>query len=229
MKKTIPFKKDIIFKTNLEEITSISLEHTLKIDNNILSGDFIVSGEYKITDSSIDTEKFSYELPFTISFDDKYKLDNAVVDIEDFYYEIINNSVLSVNIETMVDKIEEVLIDDKDMLIEDKIDDNDFEDVREEIKMDTIEERCIEDESNEEDVITERENNIIKEVGSIFDNISIEETYNTYKICIIRENDTIESVMEKYSVSKDTLELYNDLTEIKIGDKIIIPVVYEGN
>ena len=38
MKKIIPFKKDIIFKTNLAEITSISLEHTLKISEKIVNG-----------------------------------------------------------------------------------------------------------------------------------------------------------------------------------------------
>ena len=76
-------------------------------------------------------------------------------------------------------------------------------------------ERCIEEEK--------------EIIPNLFDNINIEETYNTYKICIVRENDTLESIMEKYSVNKDTLELYNDISEIKLGDKIIIPVIYEGN
>ena len=35
MKKIVPFKKDINFKTNIAEITSISLEHTLKVGNFI--------------------------------------------------------------------------------------------------------------------------------------------------------------------------------------------------
>ena len=34
MKDIIPFKKDIIFKTKLEEITSISLENTLHNNEN---------------------------------------------------------------------------------------------------------------------------------------------------------------------------------------------------
>ena len=38
MKKIIPFKKDITFKTNLSEITSISLEHTLKSTKNSVYG-----------------------------------------------------------------------------------------------------------------------------------------------------------------------------------------------
>ncbi|MBE6159652.1 MAG: LysM peptidoglycan-binding domain-containing protein [Lactobacillales bacterium] len=212
MKKTIPFKKDIIFKTNLSEVTSISLEHTLKIEENILSGDFIISGEYKMTDESRDTENFLYEIPFEVAFDPKYKLDNADIDIEDFYYEIVNNSVLRINIESSVDKIEEILIekeqpimDMNELLIEDEVPIVEFE------------ERCIEEETED------------NRIPNLFDNINIDETYNTYKICIVRENDTLESIIEKYSVTKETLELYNDISEIKLGDKIIIPVTYEEN
>ena len=35
--------------------------------------------------------------------------------------------------------------------------------------------------------------------------------------------------MEKYNINKDVLELYNDTKELKLGDKIIVPVSYEGN
>ena len=92
--------------------------------------------------------------------------------------------------------------------------------------METVEDkRCIEEENEViEKKEEKRETNI-----NLFDNISIEETYSTYKIYIVRENDTIESIMEKYNIKKDALELYNDLTELKLGDKIIIPVLYEGN
>ena len=208
MKKIIPFKKDIIFKTNLSEITSISLENTLKIEDKTLSGSFIISGDYKITEESKDTENFLYDLPFNIVFDDKYDLSNSIVDINDFYYEIVNDSVLSINIEVLVDKIEEILINEEDVILE------------------TVEDkRCIEEENEViEKKEEKRESNI-----NLFDNISIEETYSTYKIYIVRENDTIESIMEKYNIKKDALELYNDLTELKLGDKIIIPVLYEGN
>jgi hypothetical protein len=210
MKKIIPFKKDIIFKTNLSEITSISLEHTLKTTDHQVNGTFTVSGEYKITEASINTESFSYDLPFNINFDDKYKLDDAVVDIDDFYYEIINDNVLSVNIETSVDKIEEILV-------EEPLNEIAIQEIREEepiIETEVKKERCIEEEEN---------------VKNLFDNISGEDTYKTYKIYIVRENDTIENIMMKYEINKEELELYNDLSEIKLGDKIIIPACNEGN
>ena len=204
MKKIIPFKKDIIFKTNLSEITSISLEHTLKIEDNVVIGNFIVSGDYKVTDNSVDSLDFSYELPFEVAFDLKYKLDKAKIDIDDFYYEIINSNVLSVNIEVSIDNIEEV-----EEEIMDKVEENISEEVEEE--------RCVEEEIEE----------VKEEPISLFDTINVEDSYNTYKVYIVRENDTLESILEKYNVTKETLEEYNDLSEIKIGNKIVIPVINE--
>ena len=208
MKKIIPFKKDIIFKTNLKEITSISLEHTLKVDNDFVSGNFLLSGEYKITEAGINTEQFKYELPFEVAFDSKYDLSKALIDIDDFYYEIVNDSVLKIYIDVSVDNIEEIE------------EDNTMNNELEEVTIDNVEdeeERCIEKEEIEENQI------------SLFDNINIDDTYKTYKVYIVRENDTLDSIIEKYNVDKDTLEMYNNLNEIKLGDKIIIPIMYEGN
>ena len=52
MQKIVPFKKDIIFKTNLYEIVSISLDHELNIDENLVKGKFVISGEYKMLEKS---------------------------------------------------------------------------------------------------------------------------------------------------------------------------------
>ena len=45
----------------------------------------------------------------------------------------------------------------------------------------------------------------------------------TYKVYIVKEEDTIEKIYEKYKVNRELLEKYNNLNEIKLGDKIIIP------
>ena len=60
-------------------------------------------------------------------------------------------------------------------------------------------------------------------VKSIFDNMDENEGYVVYKVHIVTENDTIESIMEKYDVTKEALEAYNDLNDLKIGDKLIVP------
>jgi len=228
MKKIIPFKKDIIFKTNISEITSISLENTLeKKEDNSITGEFIVSGEYKISDESIHTESFSYDLPFDIHMDEKYNLDNAIIDVDDFYYEIINNNVLTVNIDVLIDKLEEKLILEEVVIPR--------ENILEEDRVFTLDEtlegnmnkndevRCIE---NEDDILEEVKENIQipSEITSLFDNIDgSNETYKSYKVYIVREGDDLEFIMEKYETTRDIIEQYNDLKDLKIGDKIIIP------
>ena len=64
MKSVIPFKKVIEFKTKIAEITSISLEHEYVKKEGELSGDFIVEGDYKVHEVSVNKEKFKYRLPF---------------------------------------------------------------------------------------------------------------------------------------------------------------------
>ena len=108
MKKIVPFKKDISFDNNIAEISSISLEHTLKLqEENIVSGEFIISGTYKMTEASLNVDPFEYKLPFDISVDKKYDTKNIDVDINDFYYEVTNNEILSVSIEVVLDGLEE--------------------------------------------------------------------------------------------------------------------------
>lgn len=255
MKKIVPFKKEISFQTNLSEITSISLEHNLHLsNNNLITGNFNISGEYKIADTSVSTELFSYQLPFDINVDEKYDLTNLVVDIDDFYYEIVNNRILEVNIDVLLDKLvekpliekEEIIKNNEDIDVSDVMDN---ENVMDESDSDIME-RCIEKEDilseleNENDklkmqkevndrptqIISEetevKETKSIQKINSLFDNLdSSSETYKTYKICIIRTGDTIDSVMQKYNITKEELEKYNNLSEIKIGDKLIIPSI----
>lgn len=224
MKKTVPFKRDLTFKTNLSEITSISLEHTLHMEkNNLITGKFILTGDYKIADNSTNTEKFNFELPFDINIDDKYITDNVFVDIDDFYYEIVDSKILSINIDVLIDKLEEKplikeIIEQPEMVL-------DIE--REEEKMDiekVEEERCIEDEFPFKEI--EEKVPVSEEIDSksIFDNFSdTKENYATYRVYIVRENDTVDTIIQKYSMTREELEMYNDLSEIKMGDKLILP------
>ena len=235
MKKTIPFKKDIIFPSDIAEITSISLEHNIKpCEDNMFKGDFIVSGEYKVTETSSSVKDFEYKLPCVIDIDEIYDIKKGVLDIDDFYYEILNSKVLSVHIEVSVDKIEERLIEEvrtSNDILYDVSNDTAFKDVTaEQINVDKTseiiedatkeainQERCIEEEEIE---MVENKDNVI----NLFDNFNDEsEVYSTYRICIVRDGESIENIMDKYNVSRDDLILYNDISEIKIGDKLIIP------
>ena len=219
MKKIIPFKKDVIFKTNISEVTSISLENTLTVNKDLVKGLFIVSGEYKISDKSVSVDPFNLELPFEIMIDEKYDTSKAIIDIDDFYYEIINDNVLRVAIDVLVDKLEEkTLIEELPLIDETPKRTVIEEDIREVV----IEERCIEP---EEDKIEVKE-----KINSLFNKFSKgSEVYVTYNVYIVREGDTIESILDKYTIDLEALKKYNDISELKLGDKLIIPNSHETN
>jgi len=227
MKNIIPFKKDVIFKTNISEVTSISLENTLSIENDTIKGDFIVSGEYKVSDKSNTVDPFNLELPFEIVIDERYDTNKAIIDIDDFYYEIVNDNVLRIAIDVLIDKLEEKpLIEEFDL-----IDETPKREIIEEI---IDEERCIDLEDEilveQENKSTKRENNkeMQEKIDSLFNQFSKDsEVYVTYNVYIVREGDTLESILEKYNVDLEELKKYNDLSEIKLGDKLIIPNNYE--
>ncbi|MEG2322642.1 MAG: LysM peptidoglycan-binding domain-containing protein [Bacilli bacterium] len=189
MKKIVPFKKDLNFKSNVAEITSIALDHDLVLENRVIRGNLIVSGSYKMNDISINTEEFKYTIPVNIEMSDKYILDNLSIAIDDFYYEIINNNILNVSIEVGLDNLEEQVKESKPIILE----------------------------------APRMEVEDVKTLFTSFD--EADETYTTYKVCIVKENQTVESIALTYNISKELLEQYNDLSDLKIGDKLIIPAL----
>lgn len=242
MKNIIPFKKEVIFKTNISEITSISLENTLSLKNDTLSGDFIVSGEYKISDKSTSVDPFELKLPFEIVIDDKYDSSRATIDIDDFYYEIINNNVLSVSIDVLVDKLQEKPIIELEDLIEvtpvrevleieeDNVDilKEDASGLKEEVKLDK--ENIFEEINRSDNLIVGTEESAKEKINSLFNQFSKDsEIYVTYSVFILRDGDTIDTILEKYNVTIEELKKYNDLSNLQLGDKIIIPCNNERN
>ena len=209
MKKIIPFKKDIEFES-ISEIKSISLEHTLEIKESLISGSFIISGTYKMTEVSINTDKFNYNLPFKISIDSKYDTSNVKLDINGFYYEVIDSKILSVNIEVKIENLTEK--EDEKLTREDET----FDALEEE-----LEEKKEENEDNTKEE-HEKEESQRETISSIFDTED-NDNYVTYKVHVVSENDTIETILQKYEISLSKLENYNNISDLKIGDKIIIP------
>lgn len=211
MKKIVPFKKDIEFDSNIAEISSISLEHTLKLkEENLVSGEFIISGTYKMTEASLSVDSFEYKLPFDISIDKKYDTKNIDVDINDFYYEVINNKILSISIEVVLDSLEEKLEKEETRMTEEKI----------EVLEDKEEDAQTVSATLEKEEVSREEDNSVK---SIFEGLDENERYVVYKVHIVTENDTAESIINEYGITKDDLAVYNDLSDLKIGDKLIIP------
>ena len=64
----------------------------------------------------------------------------------------------------------------------------------------------------------------IKNISSFFEVLNdAEETFTTYSVYIMRKEDTIETVMDKYKITKEQLSNYNDLDNLEIGSKVVIP------
>ena len=53
------------------------------------------------------------------------------------------------------------------------------------------------------------------------------DVYVTYNVYILRDGDTLDSIIEKYNITLDELKKYNDLSNLQLGDKLIIPNTYE--
>lgn len=237
MKKIVPFNNVLSFKTKVSEITSISLEHEIQKSGDAISGKFIIEGDYKNLIGDIETEKFSFELPFDIALGVRYERDNMVVDIDDFRYELIDSNRLKVNIDLYIDgdiipeeeeviEKEEVIDEKREMLKENdeiegdsRIDmDNDFLEDTIDFSKNIIEEVNKEPMETEASTIVNENNNI-----NIFGNISDNETYATYKVYTVMDTDTIDGIISKYNISKELLGEYNNIEDIKSGDKLIIP------
>ncbi len=223
MKEIIPLKKDIIFKTKIGEITNISLEHDYKILDDLVEGEVNINGTYKMTEASVIDEEFEYKVPFGIAISKKVDKDTIKIDIDDFKYDI-NKDVLKVNIDLLLtcDELEEKE-EEKEEVKEEEPDDldnylNDY--FKDEIVIPETKTESIEPIINDIDI----DNNISNITNTIINN---ENKYYTYKIYILREGDTIETICNKYNISKEELSLYNSLTDLKIGDKIIIPEINE--
>lgn len=248
MKQIIPFVKDISLDSKISEITSIALEHNLKMENNdSVVGFFTISGKYKMNEISINEEVFEKKINFDITLDDKYDASKVTIDVDDFYYEIINDEYLRVHIDVKVDNlvyykkdIESITEEETPSLVE-IISDNKEEkenkrNENEVLKKDerNIKEDIMIDDANNETIKIkeERKDDDKLDISEITNNITSgflgsEEKYSTYKVHIIRESETIKTVMEKYNVSKEELEKYNNLDNVILGTKIIVPVINE--
>lgn len=201
MQKIIPFKKDILFKNVIDEITSISMDHHLERENYQIKGDFIVEGEYTTSEKK---DTFHFEIPYLGYLEENFNVDNVELDIDDFYYEIIDSNKLSIHIDIAVDKLtEKPLLEEKVEAIPVLAKEEDKEPVVE-----------------KEEEVREEE----REEQTVFESPShLEEAYITYKVYIVREGDTISSILEKYQIEEEKLRKYNVINELSIGDKLIIP------
>ena len=237
MRMIVPYEKEITFNTKIAQISSISLEYEANVLGSDLSGDFIVSGEYKIHEVSVNKEPFKYRLPFSISLDDDLIRDSLKYDIYNFTYEVKDEDTLKVNIEFLLEGEVVEKMPEPEVKVEETKKESDKEEKERNINVTNNELDAllnqIDIKEKEADKKVEITNNIeikdnkvdnSKNEEMILNNaLNASNTYVTYHIHVVGENDTIDSIINNYKISKEILSEYNDLSSLNIGDKILIP------
>ena len=224
MKKRVSFEKEVEFPTMIGEICEIELDHDLKfINDTSVEGNFLLSGKYKMTEASRLETDFNYKIPVEIELTEKLDLSTTNIEISDFYYEIENENIVVCHIELLIDGLE--IIDDGELnVVEERECDGDLLEEKE-IEIPVLEKT--EDVSINE-VEKPLEDNSTEVINSLFSNLNDEtDTYGTFIVYIVRQNETLNSIIEKYHTNVEEVEKYNDIKDINVGTKLIIPLLNE--
>ena len=252
MKENKHIEKELLFKNNVKDITSISLDSNYKVEGQKIVGNFIIEGEYKIHEVSINKEKFDFKIPFSYELNNDIDTKTIKVDITNFIYDYKKDElIVTIAYEITGDKKSVLFFDDEESLDEflskrevevidirdtskeenkkgenkdrksiDKIEEKEIIDAKKELSLEDTREEPNNDNIN----IIEEEDRDKIETDSIINSINNNnDNFVTYKIYKIHENETLESIVIKYHTTIDDLKEYNDLNNLNIGDKIIIP------
>ena len=219
MKNVIPFTKEINFENKISEITSISLEENYNCTQDTIDGEFIVSGDYKTHELSVNKETFLYKLPFSVDLTEKIIPDTLNFEITDFSYDILNDNILKVNIEftfdAQKDESREDIVEDVEKLL-----DTDTQEIDKIVNEENNASAKEDDETIDDDSLQRIDKDDEK---TIIDSINQNDNeYTTYHIHIIKESETIESICALYNSNANLLAEYNDLNEFKVGEKLIV-------
>ncbi|MDD2409806.1 MAG: LysM peptidoglycan-binding domain-containing protein [Bacilli bacterium] len=266
MNETFILDKELMFKSNIYEITSLSIEHSYDVVGSNCEGEFILSGEYRLHEVSINKEDFSFRIPFSTELRSNVNLDSVEVDINDFSYEL-NEDVLEVHIEYLIRGEQSLIEFAEEADLDEFLKNNEAEivDLSEEEKVPELNEesdlenddRNDNDENHEEETAEpidqlNKENIIIPDIpianeerhhedktevdeikeepkvtevdkNTIINSINSEESFITYHVHTVIPSDTFESICALYNTNLNDLKKYNNVDELILNMKLIIP------
>ena len=235
MSEAFVVERDFLFKDSIFEITSISVEHDEDINGSKLEGDFIISGDYRLHEISINKEDFSFKLPFTHEIRSNVNLDTVNLEITDFTYELNNNDELHVHIEYIVSGEQSLIefADEKDLdeflnktdaeVVDLTEDEPRFKEVsKEEILNIPAEDSKKEEKEESKKEIKEDKPSEIS-TNNIIGSINADETYVKYHVHTVMQNDTLEGILDKYKITLTDLKKYNTFEALEVNMKLVIP------
>ncbi len=234
MSEAFVVERDFLFKDSIFEITSISVEHDEDINGSNLEGDFIISGDYRLHEISINKEDFSFKLPFTHEIRSNVNLDTVNLEITDFTYELNNNDELHVHIEYIVSGEQSLIefADEKDLdeflnktdaeVVDLTEDEPRFKEISKEETLDIpVEVKKEEKEESKKEIKEEKQSEI--STNNIIGSINADETYVKYHVHTVMQNDTLEGILDKYKITLTDLKKYNTFETLEVNMKLVIP------
>lgn len=246
MNEVYVLDKEFLFKNNIHAITSISIEHNYDLENSNLVGEFIISGDYRLHEVSINKEDFSFKVPFKNEIKSNINLDSVEVEITDFSYNV-NGDELAVHIEYLVTGEQSLIEFADESDLEDFLKNNEaeivdlseeeirteefdepkvFESTKEPEVLETYKEPVVLEPIKEPEIEKEREEIKTEDEGinkeAIINNINSEENFITYHVHTVTPSDTVESICSKYNINLNDLKKLNNVDELTVNSKLII-------
>ena len=252
--KDIKFNTKIYEITSISLEHNLSLEENNIVSGEfIISGEYKINDSsinsepfiYGLPfDISLDTKYDTNRLKIDI---DDFKFEIVYEELLRVNIDVLIEGIDLIEMEEEKDITEEIK---PDLIIESRNDKNDEEELNIEEK-----EESTNDESDDrftifENIINKKEENQMKESTDLFlqtdekiekvssDNTSVQtmnsifnnfdnndEKYVSYYVHIVRESDNIDTICLKYGVSIDMIKEYNNIDQITLGNKIIIPYI----
>lgn len=170
----------------------MSLEHEMDVKPGEISGNFIISGEYKSHEVSVNREPFLHKLPFAIELTDNIDLDSIEFEITDFSYDILNDDTIEVSIEFSLEALE--------MSVEEQ------EEVKEERNLFEQPEEAV----------------VVEELSELIDDTSLVGNEEKNETEILpdeqKQEEKIEEVLEKEEIKEERNEMIEE--QVKTVEKI---------
>lgn len=246
LKSIIPYTKSISFGSKIAEITSMSLEHEYEKKPGEISGNFIISGEYKSHEVSVNREPFLDKLPFSIELTENIDLDSILFEITDFSYDILNDDTVEVaiefsleaeEIEEVEEEVETLSENSQERIVFDPMESQDVSDLTEFMEL------PLENEKEEIDVIENEEISVLEEEKKEIQKEEVipnneEETRNDIKVNKMEEikeivvedmKESEETVLENVNPMDDSYATYH-IHIVKEGESVeTICTMYHSN